>query len=121
MTSPPMQTAAPRRTIQTAALLLILGIAVLRGVSPFYEPDIWWHLRVGEHIVQSHVLYGKDPWADLADKPYMATQWLPEAITALVYRFAGIAGVLWLRAVAIIAITVTVYITARRLGGPTSL
>lgn len=112
-------TAVPgaRRLIQQVAFVILLLIAVMRGLSPFFEPDLWWHLRVGEEILNGGGLYGPDPWAALADKPYLATQWLPEAIAAGTYRLTGIAGILWLRSLVILAIAVVVFVAARRLAG----
>ncbi|MFC8504255.1 hypothetical protein ACFUC1_18000 [Pedococcus sp. NPDC057267] len=111
---------SPRHTpafLATTATGLVFAVALLRGLAPFFEPDVWWHLRVGEHILDSHELYGPDPWARFADKPYMATQWLTEAVAAQVYRWTGLGGVLWLRTVAILAMALLVYAACRRLGG----
>ena len=86
-----------RRTpamLSTTAVALVFAVALLRGLAPFFEPDVWWHLRVGEHILDTHVLYGRDPWAAFTDKPYLATQWLSEAVAAQVYRWTGLGGVL---------------------------
>lgn len=109
--------AGPRRNLQTLALIVLLGIAVMRGLSPFYEPDLWWHLRVGTEILAGGPLYGTDPWASFADRPYMATQWLPEAVAAWTYGLTGVAGILWLRAMAILALSLTVYMAARQQSG----
>lgn len=109
-----------RRTpgfLTVTATVLVLVIALARGLAPFAEPDIWWHLRVGEHILDSHQLYGPDPWAHLADQPYLATQWLAEAVAAQAYRWAGIGAVLWLRTLSILLLAALVYAASRRLGG----
>ena len=109
-----------RRTpamLSTTAVALVFAVALLRGLAPFFEPDVWWHLRVGEHILDTHVLYGRDPWAAFTDKPYLATQWLSEAVAAQVYRWTGLGGVLWLRTLAILAMALLVYAACRRLGG----
>ncbi|GAB3434460.1 hypothetical protein GCM10027517_02540 [Phycicoccus ginsengisoli] len=103
--------------LTSTATVILLGLALVRGLAPFSEPDVWWHLRVGEHVLDTHQLYGRDPWATFMDRPYLATQWLPEAVAAQAYRWAGLGGVLWLRAAAVVLLTVVVYAACRRLGG----
>lgn len=109
-----------RRTpafLTVTATALVFVVALVRGLAPFFEPDVWWHLRVGEHVLDTHQVYGTDPWSHFADKPYAATQWLAEAVAAQAYRWTGLGGVLWLRAAAILALTLLVYTACRRLGG----
>ena len=111
---------AYRRTsplIGYTSLVLVLSLALVVGLSPFREPDAWWHLRVGERLLESKALIAWDPSADFADKPYVATQWLPEVITAAAHSAWGIGAVLWLRTVAIVLLVVTTYWAARRFSG----
>lgn len=111
----PGRVSSPALTV--GAMFLMFTFAVLIGVTPFAEPDFWWHLRVGEHILDTGQIHGRDPWARFADRPYMATQWLPEAVTAAAYRVFGLGAVLWLRTAAIVAMTVVVYLSCRRFAG----
>jgi hypothetical protein len=109
-----------RRTpafVTITAIGLMLLVALVRGLSHFAEPDLWWHLRVGEHILDTHQIYGPDPWATFADQPYLATQWLPEAVAAQAYRWAGLGAVVWLRTLSILCLALLVYAASRRLGG----
>ena len=100
-----------------------LLVAVAWGTSPFNEPDTWWHLREGRHILDTWSLVGTDPWAAFADGPYVATQWLPEAVAAWTVGTVGLSGVVWLRAVAIIALYLAIYLLCRQGAGrlPASL
>lgn len=115
--------ATPRPARQTPAMLtltaigLMLLVALVRGLAPFAEPDVWWHLRVGEHILDTHQIYGRDPWARFAGSPYEATQWLTEAVAAQAYRWGGLGAILWLRTVSILVMALLVYAAARRLAG----
>ncbi|QGN56698.1 hypothetical protein [Nostocoides sp. HKS02] len=109
-----------RRTpafLTVTAVGLMFLVAIARGLSPFSEPDVWWHLRVGEQILDTHQIYGPDPWARFAGGPYLATQWLPEAVAAQAYRWAGLGAVPWLRTVSILLLAAVVYAAARRLSG----
>lgn len=100
-----------------------LLVALAMGTSSFEEVDTWWHLREGRHILTTWSLVGTDPWASFADRPYVATQWLPEAVAAWVVGAVGPGGVVLLRAVAVIAFYVVVYLLCRQSAGrlPASL
>ncbi|WP_406831799.1 hypothetical protein ABEG17_02990 [Pedococcus sp. KACC 23699] len=100
-----------------------LLVALAWGTAPFAEVDSWWHLREGEHILQTWSLVGTDPWASCADRPYVATQWLPEAVAAWLVGAVGLWGVVWLRAVAVIALYLVLYVLTRQPAGrlPASL
>jgi hypothetical protein len=100
-----------------AAVGLVLGLALVKGLSPFSEPDVWWHLRVGELIRSGSGLTYTDPSAALAARPYVATQWLPEAVTSAAYDLGGTGAVLWLRAAAIVLLVAGVYWACRRTAG----
>lgn len=96
---------------------VLAAVTLARGVAPFTEPDVWWHLREGTYILASHRVTGPDPWALFATRPYTATQWLPEAVAAWVYAHTAMNGVLALRAVVILSTVLVVYATCRRLAG----
>jgi hypothetical protein len=92
-------------------------MATVHGLSRFSEPDLWWHLHVGTWIRQGHGLVWPDPSAAFADRDYVATQWLPEVVASWLYSVVGLGGVLWLRAVTVLAITAVVYAACRRFAG----
>ena len=100
-----------------------LLVAIAWGTSPFSEFDTWWHLREGRHILQTWSLSGTDPWASFADRPYVATQWLPESVAAWTVDAVGLWGVVWLRAMAVIALYLVIYLLCRQAAGrlPSSL
>jgi hypothetical protein len=109
-----------RRTpgyLSTTAVAMVLVLATVHGLSRFSEPDLWWHLRVGDWIRQGHGLVWPDASAAFADRDYVATQWLPEVVTSWLYSVVGLGGILWLRAVAVLAITGVVYAACRRFAG----
>ncbi len=100
--------------LSTMAVAVVLGLALVKGLSPFLEPDVWWHLHVGG-VVRAHGdLTFRDHSASLAARPYVATQWLPEVIASAAYSVVGPGSVLWLRAAAIISLIVIVYAACRR-------
>ena len=102
----------------TLSLTLAAGLALALGLRPFAEPDLWWHLRVGEHIRQTGQLVGPDPWAAFADRDYMATQWLPEVIASWAFEAGGLGAILLLRTTAIVVLATIVYAMCRRGASP---
>ena len=111
----------PSRTtpplLSSGAVGIVMMLALVKGLSPFSEPDVWWHLRVGDILRSTGALQFRDPSARFADRPYVATQWLPEVLTSLGYSSFGPGFVLWLRAVAIVALVAMVYVVCRRYAG----
>ena len=99
------------------SVALVFGLALVMGLSTFFEPDSWWHLRVGGLIRETGDLTAWDPSAKFASKPYVATQWLPEVIASAAYSSWGGGTLLWLRAAAVVALIAVVYRAARRYAG----
>lgn len=76
--------------------LIILGLGLLamaaRGV---HDPDVWWHLRAGQEIVASHHVPHQDSFSYTRyGQPWVAHEWLSEALFYLVFRAAGWAGLM---------------------------
>jgi hypothetical protein len=100
-----------------SAAVVVLSAAWL-GLRPFAEPDVWWHLRVGAEVRRTRsVTFDPDPWAAFADRPYVVTQWLPEAVASWVHDHVGLGGLLWLRTVLILALGAIVWVCCRRTAG----
>ena len=97
----------------TIALLFALAL----GTSGYSEVDTWWHLRVGQHVLDTGQLRWTDPWAAFASRPYTASQWLPESVAAWAVDQVGLAAIGWLRALAILSLAVVVFVTARQRAG----
>jgi hypothetical protein len=96
--------------------MLLAGVtaAFLLGLfSPeIYDTDFWWHLRTGRYIVQTRSLPSPDPFAwttAMAPNSYpgeartrqfnLTHEWLAQAAIYGVWRVAGFAGVVAVRAV----------------------
>ena len=97
------------------AVALVVGLGF--GAGRYHEVDTWWHLRVGQHILDTHELRGPDPWAAFAAHPYTATQWLPEAVTAWLVDQTGMGALVWLRCLASVSLVVLLYLTGRQSAG----
>ena len=77
--------------------LLALGLTVRVGTRAVGDPDIWWHLKTGQYVLNGGPFSGPDPWVPFATRPFVLTQWLPEVVAQKVYELAGLPGVAWLR------------------------
>lgn len=83
--------------IQLFALVGILGVVAWRScVLKFcvIDPDIWWHLKVGDWILANFALPNSGIFSrTAASVPWVAYSWGYEVLLSLAYRWAGIFGV----------------------------
>ena len=58
-----------------------------------YDPDIWWHMRAGEWVLQNHAVPHTD-WLSTAGqgKPWILYSWIFDALVATLYRVFGLFG-----------------------------
>jgi hypothetical protein len=76
-----------------AAGLVVLTLLTVR--PRFSDPDTWWHLRVGESIVQTGALPTNDQYSyTTGHHAWIPHEWLSEALLYGVYRVGGNTG-LW--------------------------
>ena len=90
-------TAREPRWMVGVLVLASLGMTVRAGTRPVGDPDIWWHLKTGQYVLDGGHFSGPDPWVPFATRPFVLTQWLPEVVAQKVYEMAGLPGVAWLR------------------------
>lgn len=105
---------------QTMVLAILFAAPALMCVHAALvaDPDIWWHLRTGEWILQHHAVPRVDPFSGpLAGKPWQAYSWLFELAVAKLFQWRGLVGILAYSASMILAITVAMYHLVRRLQG----
>ncbi|MGH7608627.1 MAG: hypothetical protein ACREOD_01595 [Candidatus Dormibacteria bacterium] len=97
---------APARGKAAAPVLdgpsvLLLAIAILGFAAftqPQFDPDFWWHLRVGLDILASGVPQHNAYTFTAASHPFITQEWGSEALYALLYRAWGMAPVILLMA-----------------------
>ena len=64
---------------------------------PIKADDVWWHLKVGEFIVQQHEIPDRNLFSfTAAQEPWLAHEWLSEVVFYLVYRGLGTIGLILL-------------------------
>ena len=103
----------PRWMIGVLALLA-LGLTVRAGTRPVGDPDIWWHLKTGQYLLNGGHFSGPDPWVPFATRPFVLTQWLPEVVAQKAYEIAGLPGVAWLRTAAMLVLLGAILWVCRR-------
>lgn len=71
------------------ALLVAIVFISLRNFD--VDPDLWWHLTVGESILRTHQWPTKDPYSfTVAGQPWLAYEWLGDVLLASVARLGGL-------------------------------
>lgn len=72
----------------------------------FRDSDTGWHIVTGERIVMQHRLPHSDPYSfTRSGQPWFAWEWAADGAMGLVYRSAGLPGIVWLYVLAICAVT----------------
>ena len=85
------------------AMLVGSVFCILRGFR--VDPDLWWHIRIGQDILRTHRWPTTDPYSfTVFGTPWLAYEWLGDVVIGFVARFGlqALAALLILLAVAII-------------------
>ena len=57
------------------------------------DPDIWWHMRDAQYLLQQHHFVRQDMYSfTAAGKPWVNTEWLSEIPLYLAYQAFGVSG-----------------------------
>ena len=82
------------------AALIGYGVALFTP-TVLHDPDTYWHIAAGEWILEHRSVPHVDPFSfTMAGQPWIAHEWLSEALMALAYRAGGWNGVVVLFSVA---------------------
>jgi hypothetical protein len=59
------------------------------------DPDVWWHLRTGQLIIQTHAVFHTDPYSFTRfGQPWVDHEWLSQVLIFSLYRLAGWGGLI---------------------------
>jgi hypothetical protein len=76
------------RSALLAAVLLLTGAVGLDALS---DPDVWWHIRLGDWIIAHHQIPAGELFAYTAfGNPLVAHEWLAETIFAALAAIGGL-------------------------------
>ncbi|HVC40445.1 MAG TPA: hypothetical protein VND54_00545 [Candidatus Saccharimonadales bacterium] len=77
----------PRRALLAAILILTAGV----GLDALSDPDVWWHIRLGDWIIEHHQIPAGELFAYTAfGNPLVAHEWLSETIFAALAAAGGL-------------------------------
>lgn len=96
--------------------IVALGLFVMAARN-MTDPDVWWHLRTGQLILQNHAVFHVDPYSfAAAGQPWINHEWLTDLLMFRLYQVGG-AGALVIAFAAIAAAT-SLLLFARSPGKP---
>jgi hypothetical protein len=96
------------RRVFLAVLFLGLFAMAARNVS---DPDLWWHLKTGQFIVEHKSVPHTDPFSyTRAGEPWVAHEWLTEVLLYELERTAGWGGLIVVFAAALAAAFYLLYL-----------
>jgi hypothetical protein len=90
--------------------ILLLGLFTMAARS-VTDPDVWWHLRTGQLILETHKVPHADPYSFTKfGKDWVDHEWLSQVMLYSTYRLAGWAGLMTEFAVIIAAAFTLVFL-----------
>src|SRR5437763_5188305 len=95
--------ATDKTCLSIAVTVLLLYYAILFAVPNklLSDPDTFWHIRVGQWILDHAQFPTVDVFSYTAGgKPWISTEWLSEVIFATAFKFGGWHAVVLLSAAA---------------------
>ncbi len=115
----------PLLRLRWLQLLTLAGLLVMVGVMAFnlkfsvIDLDIWWHLKVGDWIIQHAAFphHGLFTWT-AADRPWVAYSWGYEVLISRAYAWFGLVGIGLYGTLLTLGVAYSVYWMARRLVRP---
>jgi len=100
-------------------LLALVFFIYLFGITTNYsinDPDVWWHLKTGEYIVQTKEIPDEDIFSYTTPKGLTKGQvtglqanWLAQVVFYLSYRMGGFAGIGFLRGLLVVLPLFAIY------------
>ncbi|MGA7568870.1 MAG: hypothetical protein WBW53_22650 [Terriglobales bacterium] len=74
------------------AIVLLLGLLAMTARTAT-DPDLWWHLRTGQWIVQTGHIPHSDPFSfTRAGRPWVSHEWLSEVLFYELWNHGGAAA-----------------------------
>lgn len=104
-----------RRAVLLLLGLFILGVMVV-GAFGIVDPDIWWHLRTGQWVVQHGTVPATDPFSSYgAANRWIAYSWLFDLLVYGLFQSFGLAGLVYYNIALSLAIAVALFALITRL------
>ena len=115
-----------RRTLRTLlstqtafAAILLFGLLAMTARNAV-DPDLWWHLRTGQWIVETGHVPHSDPFSfTRAGHAWVSHEWLSEAVFYELWKHGGAAALIVFAALVTTAGFMLLYLRCLRYGGKT--
>src|SRR4051794_12516768 len=102
-----------RRWLDALLVASMVAAGSVLACQELRDPDVWWHLRSGQWILENRRLPTLDPFTFAsADREWIDLHWGFQVPLALAHRLGGVAGMILL-ASASCGITMLIALTAR--------
>lgn len=112
------------RAIASSQPLLWAALTCLFAALPLFfikharlaDPDIWWHMRTGEWIVQSHRIPRVDPFsASTLGRPWVDYSWIFDLGSYWVVSQFDLSSIVWFEMLMRLAVTAIIFGMVRAL------
>src|SRR5580704_14065194 len=105
------------RTAAIAFALFITPYSVVQSRTYDTDPDIWWHIRVGDWITAHHAWPRVGIFSQHADLPWTAYSWAFDLLVSRVNRWFGLPGIPGLLLCVEILLSLIFLLALRRIAG----
>jgi hypothetical protein len=108
---------ASSRILQFGAIvfsLLCIPLLAIRSKGFDQDPDIWWHIRVGDWIVQHHALPRFAIFSEYGNRPWTAYSWCFDLLVSGIQSVFGLPGIPGLLICLEILVSLTFLLAIRR-------
>jgi hypothetical protein len=100
-------------------VVLLYCIPLFQAMGPVIDPDIWWHLRTGQWIVDHAQVPATDPFSAYGDgKRWVAYSWLYEILVYALFTKLGLMGIVVFTVSMSLLIALVLHGALRRAGLP---
>ena len=101
------------RVFPIVLLSMVFVLAVRQSVS--IDPDLWWHLKAGQQIIDTRSIPHTDDYSFTKQGcEWVAHEWLSEVIMDGIYRLSGLVGLVTIFSLIIV---IALWLTYRRCDG----
>jgi hypothetical protein len=113
-----MITTLIRRVLPVAVVAILLGALVRAQSRPPLAADGYFHLRMGHELLGDWSIRDPGHLSPFDSADWLPTQWLAQIGMATVEDRAGLAGVMWVAGVLVLALALATYVYCRATTAP---
>jgi len=104
------------RVLALALIMALLAWFSMEARNPVRDPDVWWHLAVGNWIAEHHSVPQVGIFSrTAADRPWIAYSWGYEVLLSRAYSWFGLMGIAWFGLLVTLAVAAVLFWMCYRL------